>query len=143
MASVIYPTAKSLMLAPGTLGTTSGTAIDLIDDNIKVLLIDTADYTYSAAHDFHNDVAGAAIVATSANLAGKSVTAGVFDATDITFSTVTGDVCEAIIIYKDTGTSATSPLIAYIDSGSGLPVTPAGGNIDIVWDNGASKIFAL
>ena len=33
MASVIYPTAKSLMLAPGTLGTTSGTAIDLITMN--------------------------------------------------------------------------------------------------------------
>jgi hypothetical protein len=143
MASVLYPAAKALLLGPGTLGTTSGTAIDLIDDNIKIALIDTADYTYSAAHDFLNDVAGAAIVATSSNLSGKSVTGGVFDATDVTLTSVTGDVCEAIIIYKDTGTSSTSPLIAYIDSGAGLPVTPGGGNIDIIFDSGANKIFAL
>ena len=143
MASVLYPKAKEKFLNPGTLGTTSGTAIDLVDDNIKVLLIDTADYTYSAAHEFHSSVAGAALVATSANLSGKSITSGVFDATDITLTAVTGDVCEALIIYKDTGTSATSPLIAYIDSATGLPVTPGGGDIDIVWDAGASKIFAL
>lgn len=143
MASALYPKAKEKFLNPGTLGTTSGTAIDLIDDNIKVLLIDTADYTYSAAHEFHSDVAGAAIVKTSGNLASKTITSGVFDAADVTLTSVTGDVCEAIIIYKDTGTSATSPLIAYIDSGAGLPVTPGGGNIDIIWDAGASKIFAL
>jgi hypothetical protein len=50
----------------------------------------------------------------------------VFDAADKTLSAVTGDQSEAIIIYKHTGTDSTSNLIAYIDSGSGLPFTPTG-----------------
>jgi hypothetical protein len=34
-------------------------------------------------------------------------------------------------------------LIAYIDTATGLPVTPGGGDIDITWDNGSNKIFKL
>ena len=59
---------------------------------------------------------------------------------------VTGDPCEALIIYKHTGTDATSRLIAYIDTVTGpaaLSVTPNGGDITIVFDNGANKIFKL
>jgi hypothetical protein len=42
----------------------------------------------------------------------------------------------------DTGTAATSPLVAYIDTGvTGLPVTPNGGNITVTWN--ASGIFQL
>ena len=49
----------------------------------------------------------------------------------------------AVVLYKDTGTESTSPLIAFIDSGTGLP-TPAGVNSIIVrWDNGSNKIFKL
>ena len=33
------------------------------------------------------------------------------------------------MIYKDTGSEATSPLIAYIDTATGLPITPNGGDI--------------
>ena len=56
---------------------------------------------------------------------------------------MTGDPSEALLIYKDTGTEATSPLIAYIDTATGLPVTPNGGNITVTWDNGTNKIFKL
>lgn len=141
MANALYAKAKEKFLNPGTLGTTSGSAIDLIDDNIKILLVDANDYTVNLTTDeFHDDIPGGAIVATSGNLAGKSVTNGVFDATDVTLSTVTGDECEAIVIYKDTGTSSTSPLIAYIDTATGLPITPSGGDIIIVWD---TSIFSL
>jgi uncharacterized protein YigE (DUF2233 family) len=46
------------------------------------------------------------------------------------------------VIYIDTGTAGTSPLVAYIDTGvTGLPVTPNGGNINVTWN--ASGIFAL
>lgn len=118
--------------------------IDWDDDNIKVALIDTADYTVDlATHNDLADVAGAAIVATSGNLASKTTTAGVADAADITFTAVTGDVSEALIIYQDTGVAATSRLIAYIDTATGLPVTPNGGDITVAWDNGANKIFKL
>jgi hypothetical protein len=119
-------------------------SIDWDTDNIKVLLVDTGAYTVNlATHEFHSDIAGAAIIATSANLASKTVTAGVADAADVTFTSVSGVSVEAIVIYKDTGTSATSRLIAYIDTGTGLPVTPNGGDIIVQWDNGANKIFKL
>jgi hypothetical protein len=46
------------------------------------------------------------------------------------------------VIYKDTGTASTSPLIGYFDVvASGLPVTPNGGNITVTFN--ASGIFAL
>ena len=113
-------------------------------DNIKVVLVDLADYTLSIdVHEFLSSVPVAARVATSANLGTKTVTLGVADAADITFTAVTGDPSEAVIIYLDTGDAATSPLIAYIDAATGLPVTPNGGDIEIVWDSGANKIFKL
>jgi hypothetical protein len=62
----------------------------------------------------------------------------------VTFTAVTGDPCEAIVIWQDTGVESTSRLIAYIDTASsGLPVTPNGGDITIAWDSGANKIFKL
>lgn len=119
-------------------------SIDWDTDTIKAVLVDAADYTADlAAHDFLDDVPAGARVATSAALTSKTVAAGVADAADVTLSAVTGDPSEAIIIYKDTGSAATSRLIAYIDSGTGLPVTPNGGDITIQWDNGANKIFKL
>lgn len=135
MANALYPSFKQLLLQGD---------IDLLVDNIKVVLVDSADYTYSSAHDFLDDVAAGARVGTSGNLANKTATSGVFDADNITISAVTGDVSEALIIYKDSGSAATSPLIAFIDTGvTGLPVTPNGGDITITWDNGANRIFAL
>ena len=73
----------------------------------------------------------------------KTTTLGVFDADNITFSSVSGDVSEALIIYRHTGTDSTSELIAYIDGATGLPVTPNGGDITITWDSGANKIFKI
>lgn len=119
-------------------------SIDWDTDTIKVVLVDTADYTVSIdVHDNLDDVPAAARVATSAALGTKTVTLGVADAADITFTAVTGDVSEALIIYKDTGVESTSRLIAYIDTATGLPVTPNGGDITVTWDNGANKIFKL
>lgn len=116
----------------------------MMTDDIRAILVDLADYVYSAAHDFLDDVPVAARVAVSGAMVGKSITSGVFDATDVTLNSVVGDPSEAVIIYKHTGVDATSPVIAYIDSAaSGLPVTPNGGNIILSWDNGASKVFAL
>lgn len=141
MANALFNPYKQLLLNPGTLGSTSGTAVDLADDTIKVALVDTGVYTFSAAHDFFDDVS-AGVVGTPQTLASKTVTSGVFDAADVTFTAVTGNSVEALVIYKDTGTASTSPLIAYIDTvSSGLPVTPNGGNIVVSWN--ASGIFAL
>lgn len=129
MASALYPKGKEGFL---------GAEIDLTADTIKVALIDTGVYTFSTAHDYFNDVSG--IVGTPGTIENPVVTNGIFDGDDVVFSAVTGNSVEAIVIYKDTGTSTTSPLIAYID---GISVTPDGSDIIIQWDNGANKIFAL
>lgn len=119
-------------------------SIDWDTDNIKVVLVDTGTYTPNLTTDsFLSDIAGGARIATSANLGSKSVTAGVADAGDVTFTAVSGASVEAIVIYKDTGSAATSRLIAYIDTATGLPVTPNGGDITVAWDNGSNKIFKL
>lgn len=118
--------------------------IDWSADNIKLLFVDAADYTVNlATHQYHSDVTGAGIVATSGNLSGKTSTGGVADASDLTVATVTGDPFEALIIYKDTGVSGTSILIAYIDDYTGLPCTPNGSNITVAFPNDANKIFKL
>lgn len=83
-------------------------------------------------------------VAESGNLASQtvgSVAAGVFDHADVTFSAVTGASCESIDYFKETGTSSTSPMICNIDSATGLPVTPNGG--DITWAPNASGVFQI
>ncbi len=133
--NALYPKGKKKLLDAD---------IDCLADNIKCVLVDLADYTYSAAHEFLSDVVAAGRVATSPNLAGKDTTDGVFDADDFTFAAVTGDESEALIYYKDTGVEATSPLILYLDTGiTGIPVTPNGGDINVQHDNGANKIFAI
>jgi hypothetical protein len=132
----------NVMYDKGREGFLSG-AIDWDTDDIRAILIDAADYTFSQSHDNLDDVAAGSRVAVSGALASKTVTDGVADAADVTWSTVTGDPSEAIILYKHTGVESTSRLIAYIDTATGLPVTPNGGNIVAAWDNGANKIFKL
>jgi hypothetical protein len=117
-------------------------SIDWDSTAVRCVLVDTGTYTVNlSTHDFHDDLTG--IVATSGDFTSKTVTAGVADAADVTFTAVSGATVEAIVIYQWTGSSATSRLIAYIDTATGLPFTPSGGNVTIVWDNGANKIFKL
>lgn len=133
MANAVYPLYKQASL-DGDANT------DVNDLTVKVALIDTGVYTYSAAHDFLNDVTG--VVGTAQTIANTTVVNGLFDGDNVTFSAVTGATVEALIIYIDTGSSATSRLVAYIDTGvTGLPVTPNGGDITVTWNAGG--IFQL
>lgn len=107
-------------------------AVNWLTDTIKVTAIDTADDTISlSTDDFFNDVAGAARVST-ATLTGKTAAAGVLDSADPTFPAVTGDQFEALIYWKDTGTESTSRLLIWIDSATGLPLTPNGGEVAVI-----------
>lgn len=117
-------------------------AINLPSDTIKAALIDTALWTPNMATDQFLSAASAAIVGTPVALTGKSVTLGVFDAADTTIVAVPGPTSlEAVLLYKDTGSAATSPLILFDDTGTNIPVTSNGGDILIQWNNGADKIF--
>jgi hypothetical protein len=120
-------------------------SLDWDTQTIKFVFTDHADDTPVPATD--NDLDdiddGGATVATSDALGSKTVTDGVADAGDSTVSTVSGDEFESINIYYDSGAAATSLLIAYIDTATGLPCTPNGGDITVQWDSGANKIFKL
>lgn len=121
-----------------------GGDIDWDTDDIKLVFVDEDDDAPDLANDEDlADRAAAARVDTSGNFANKTKTSGVADADDITVSTVSGDQFESIDIYKDTGVEATSLLICNIDTATGLPCTPNGGDIIVQWDAGANKIFKL
>jgi hypothetical protein len=166
----------------------------------------------STSGDFFDDF-DAALVGSKVNLTGNTIVSGIADANDVTFTSVTGNQVEAIGIIRDTGSNATSEMVALITgkhivvantnlaagttllvepikygipngtvipfstgqsatltalanagdrsltvssttvtagargmapaTGSGLPVTPNGGNIVVTWDNGVNKIFKL
>lgn len=133
MANSLYDKARQRALTTG---------MNLSAGDIKLLLIDTAEYTFDAAHEFRSSIPGAAIVATSTVLTTKSVTDGVFDADDVTFTSLTGASIEAVILIRDTGNAATDELILYIDEGN-FPVTPNGGDQTFVWSNDVNKIFRV
>lgn len=121
-------------------------APDLTATNIKLVAVDSADYTIDLTnHDFLDDVPAGGRVATSGNLAGKSITGGVFDASDLSpaFTAATGDPFEYIVVEQDSGAAATSVLICIFDSGTGLPATPNGGDMNVAFDNGTNKIFKV
>lgn len=82
--------------------------------------------------EFISDVT-AAIVSRSSNLASKTSTRGIIDAADPQFATVSGATSELMMVAKDTGSDATSPVFLLISSfTSGMPVIPNGGNIDVL-----------
>ena len=135
MANALYDTGRSAFAAG---------QINWTGDNIKAVLVDTNDYAVDlATHDFLADIPSGARIATSGNLTGKTITAGACYAAPWTFPAVTGDQAEALVIYKDTGVEATSQLIAYIDTVSGLPVTPNGTDVTVTPDTGSNKIFRV
>lgn len=132
------------LYALGRQALSDGASIVWASDNIKCVLVDSAQYTPNFASDANlSDIPVGARIALSGNLTTKTNIGGVFDADDAVFSTVSGVQSEYVVIYKDTGTASTSKLIAYIDTATGLPVTPNGQNITVTWDNGANKIFKI
>lgn len=121
MANAIYPKYKEAILS-------GGANVDMSAGTVKAALVDTGVYTYSAAHQFLSDLTG--VVGTAVTLGTKTFTNGAFDSADPTWTSVSGNSAEAIVLYIDTGTAGTSRLIMFMDTGqTGLPVTPNGGNI--------------
>ena len=135
MANTLYDNARELFATA---------KINWTSDTFKVYLIDSGNYTVNTStHLYLSDVSTSSRIAGPVALSSMTATAGACDAADITFSSVSGTSIEAILIYKDTGTESTSPLIAYIDTATGLPITPNGGDIIVTWDSGTNKIFRL
>lgn len=113
--------------------------------DIRLILLDAADDTISlTVDDFLDDRAAGARVAVSSSFGSKTFTDGYLDAADVTLTSVTGDQSESIDIYcHDGGADSARRLLLNIDTATGLPVTPDGGNITVAWDNGTNKIARL
>lgn len=136
MANALYDTYKEGLL---------NKEFDMNTDVIKATLIDSATYTYSAAHDFYGgatpDVSATSKTAESAALTSPTITNGTFDTADFTWSAVSTDSAqEAIILWDDT--IVDDRLVAFYDTGmTGMPVTPNGGDINVTVNG--SGWFAL
>ena len=133
MANTLYDAARQRFLEA---------QINWMTDTVKVILVDTGAYTpQTSIHQYLADIPVSARIAGPVTLTAKATTGGAADAADVTFTSVSGTSIEAIIIYIDTGTEATSPLIAYIDTATGLPITPNGGDIIVTWDEKINDFF--
>lgn len=135
MANTLYPAFKERALRGET---------DLLTTPVRLALVDTALYTFDLTHADLTAL-GSAVVSAPQLLVNKSVANGVFDADDVVFPAVlpVGTTVEALVLYLDTGVAATSTLIAYLDTLTGLPFLANGGAAEVRFDNGSNKIFRL
>jgi hypothetical protein len=103
-------------------------------------------YTFDAAHDFYDDIAASIvdsedpIILTNPEVT-TSTTTVKFDADDtgLTWTTVTDtDDVGGAVVYYNTGTAGTSPLIAFLDAAD---LTTNGSDVTLTFN--ASGIFTL
>lgn len=137
MSNQLYDKARELFLTEG---------IHWTSDTIDCWLLSTTGYTVNiSTHNFFDDVPNTSNArrAGPVTLASKTTTGGAADADDVTFSAVSGIAVQIIALVANMGSDATSPLIAYIDMATGLPITPNGGDIIVTWDSGTNKIFRV
>lgn len=117
-----------------------------LTDDIRLVSIDEGDDAVDLVNDNAlDDILVGAREFESGNFAGKTSTDGTADASDLTpaFAAAVGDEFESISLFLESGVESTSLLICNIDTASGLPLTPDGSNIEVLWSGGADRIFTL
>jgi hypothetical protein len=129
MADIVYPLGFQKVMTAD---------IDLNDGAtvIKAVLVKSASYTYAQGHEFFSSVPGGArCTGGTGTLANKVVNRSTnllqFDGDDIVLSSVPDGQgsFDLLIVYKDTGVEATSPLLGKFDISPAI--TPNGGNITL------------
>lgn len=144
MADAFYDNFRNLLVSAGNDGVHGAIDLGSGGNDIRVILRDEgADALNLADQDLADITAGARIAVSGAvaNQTVGSAATGAFDHDNVTFSSVTGASVESLDYYKHTGTESTSPTICNIDSATGLPVTPNGGNI--TWTPAAGGVFQI
>lgn len=132
MANALYDYARAALLSA---------QFNWTSDTFNCVLGTSSIYTVNLSTHQYYSAANAGTVAGPVALASKAITSGAADANDVTFSSVSGTTIQFIILYKSVTNPSDSPLLAYIDTATGLPITPNGGDIIVTWDNGPNKIF--
>lgn len=135
MSNELYPLARQAF---------GNKLLDWVNDDHRIVLLDGT-YVYNDTDEFHSDLTG--ILATSANLTGETNVLGVMDADDVTLSAVAGgDTINYVVVYHWSGSSATSRLLCFFDrlaTAELIDVETDGGNVQVRWSNGSTKIFRL
>lgn len=139
MSNFLYDSARSAFVAGN---------LDWDDDSFKVYLL-TSGYTGDRSADVYvSDLPGGAILGTPTALTACTVLAGgILDAADVSYPDVAmGEIVERIVIAQDTGDTATSLLVVYVDTFE--DTTPIyrvgdGANIPIVWPDTTTRIAKL
>ena len=145
MADAFYDNFRNIMVSCGNDGVHGAIDLGSGGNAIKIILYDEGTDALNLADQDLADITSGARVATSAAVGSQTVgtaATGAFDHADVTFSSVTGASVESLTYFNDTpATEATKPLIVNIDSATGLPVTPNGGNI--TWTVAAGGVFQI
>ncbi len=123
---------------------------DLNTAVIKVALV--RGYTFNAAHATMADITanGGVLNGTSAALANPTITGGVFDADDTTIATTANASNHYLVVYQASAVTggadvaaASQKLIAFFDTGTGIPVVPGTGTLTITWANTTNRILKI
>lgn len=134
---------------PGREGFLAG-EIDWDTATIRAALL--RGYTFNVSHRFVSQVTAAGgVMPSSVVLTGKSIASGVADANDAVFPAVpVGPQVDMVLLYQSSAVgggadvpSTSQRLIGLVDTAAGLPVTPSGLGVAVLWDNGPNKIFKL
>ncbi len=135
MASRLYTYGLQALLEGG---------IAYLTDSIKVAMVSSLYLPNSATDRYLSDLPGPSVIGTPATLTSKTSTGGTANASSATITGVSGVyTISYLVLYKDSGLAATSPLLALIDTATGLPLTTLSGDVVITWDTDTNKIFSL
>lgn len=140
MTNAVYPAALDGLLTG---------AIDLDTAVLKAALV--RGYTYDATDITVADVVATGTVnGTSAALSSVTVSGGVVDASNTTITTTASAVNHALILFQASAVTggadvaqSSQRLVAYIDTGTDLPIQPGAGTVSVTWDDGVNKIFKI
>jgi hypothetical protein len=133
MASMVYQNAKQLMLTEAINFNTGTFAAALVNANYAATTTDLYFSTPSA----DLIVAGATVA-----LSGVTAVAGTVSANTATFSAVASGTASQVVVYENTGTASTSPLVCLF---AVTAQVANGGNITVEWNDTPTtgELFAL
>ena len=115
--------------------------VDLLNDAIKVALVSDSLFVFDDNHSVLADVSGVILTGT---VSAKSVLNGSFGAgATLVSNSLSGQTVNALVLFKDSGNPATSALLAFFDSGVGLPLALQGADVSITWPDTGARIFEL
>lgn len=132
MANAIYKSFKAALMRG---------EVDLLNDPVRVALVSDSLFDFNDHHSVLSDVSG--VVSTGA-LSAKLVMNGTFGAgSTLVANSLSGQTVYSLVLFSDSGNPATSDLIAFFDSGVGLPLYLQGSDVTIVWPDTGARIFEL